>query len=126
MGTFLHGEPNTLCWNELTTSNTEKATNGMFGWETEAWPMENFSYTVLKNEGKPVGGIMPQPNETAGAPPMWTAYFSVKDCDGTAKRAAALGGKIFVPPTDIPKVGRFALLQDPQGATFAVITNVQP
>jgi predicted enzyme related to lactoylglutathione lyase len=54
-------------------------------------------------------------------PPNWLPYFMVEDCDATAGKAAATGGKAMVPPTDIPNVGRFAVLGDPQGAMFAII-----
>ena len=54
-------------------------------------------------------------------PPHWMIYFTVDDCDGDAARAKSLGGKIVVPPMDIPNVGRFAVLSDPAGAAFAVI-----
>jgi hypothetical protein len=48
-------------------------------------------------------------------------YFQVADCDAVAAKAQTLGGRVFVPPTDIPDVGRFAMLADPQGAMFSVI-----
>ena len=127
MGTFLWGETNALSWNELITTDADAATKfyvGLFGWKTEAWPMGDFTYTILKNGDVQVAGLMPQPKEMAGAPSSWTAYFAVSDCDATAKKAEKLGGKIFIPPTDIPNVGRFSVLADPEGATFAVIKNV--
>jgi uncharacterized protein len=51
-------------------------------------------------------------------------YFAVEDCDATVASAERLGGTVRVPPTDIPRVGRFAVIRDPQGATFAVIKFV--
>jgi predicted enzyme related to lactoylglutathione lyase len=54
-------------------------------------------------------------------PPNWGIYIAVADCDGTAQKATALGGRQYVPPTDIPKVGRFAVLSDPQGGVFNII-----
>src|SRR5205814_555511 len=52
-------------------------------------------------------------------PPQWVAYVSVDDVDLAAKRAVEAGGKIQIPPKDIPNVGRFAYLVDPQGAVIA-------
>ncbi|HMJ55060.1 MAG TPA: VOC family protein [Polyangiaceae bacterium] len=127
LGTFLWGEINSLCWTELTTSHPDAAIKfyvGLFGWKTEAWPMGDFTYTVLKNGDVPVAGLMPQPKEMADAPTSWTAYFAVSDCDATTKRSEKLGGTICMPPHDIPNVGRFSILADPEGATFAVIKNV--
>jgi hypothetical protein len=54
-------------------------------------------------------------------PPFWSPYFAVTDCDGATRKAKSLGGKTYVGPGDIPEVGRFSVLADPQGATFAVI-----
>jgi predicted enzyme related to lactoylglutathione lyase len=48
-------------------------------------------------------------------------YFAVADCDATAASVERLGGSVTVPPTDVPGIGRFAMLRDPQGAVFAVI-----
>jgi uncharacterized protein len=126
MGTFLWGETNSLCWNELITTDADAATKfyvGLFGWQTETWPMGDVTYTVLKNGDVGIAGLMPQPKEMAGAPPSWTAYFAVNDCDATVKKAEKLGGKVLFAPTDIPNVGRFSTLADPQGAIFAVIKS---
>lgn len=58
----------------------------------------------------------PQP----GIPPNWAIYFAVDDCDAAAKAAEVAGGKVCAGPMDIPQVGRFAALSDPQGAMFIV------
>ena len=54
-------------------------------------------------------------------PPNWGIYIAVDDCDATAQKATTLDGRQYVPPTDIPNVGRFAVLSDPQGAVFSII-----
>jgi hypothetical protein len=56
----------------------------------------------------------------AAVPAHWMVYFAVDDTDATAAKAAELGGQVSVPPTDIPP-GRFAVLNDPQGAVFSVL-----
>jgi predicted enzyme related to lactoylglutathione lyase len=56
------------------------------------------------------------------APTHWLPYFAVTSVDTTAQTAASLGATTYVPPTDIPGTGRFAVFADPQGATFAIIT----
>jgi predicted enzyme related to lactoylglutathione lyase len=58
----------------------------------------------------------------APAPSHWLPYFAVTNVDTSAQKAGSLGAKTYVPPTDIPGTGRFAVLADPQGATFAVMT----
>jgi predicted enzyme related to lactoylglutathione lyase len=56
----------------------------------------------------------------AGVPSYWMPYWQVADCDASTAKAKELGASVMVPPQDIPKTGRFAVLQDPQGAMFAV------
>jgi predicted enzyme related to lactoylglutathione lyase len=64
---------------------------------------------------------MPRPEALpAEVPDSWTVYFGSGDVDGDVKRAADLGASVLVEPTDIPGTGRFAVLADPQGATFAL------
>ena len=112
-------------WFELMTTDVEGAKTfytRLFGWETEDMPMENLSYTITKIGDEGVGGIMPLPTETEGAPPHWGVYVTVDDVDATAKKAEELGGRVHIPPTDIPNVGRFCVIQDPQGAFISAIT----
>src|SRR5207245_289672 len=78
-------------------------------------------YTEIWNEGRPIGGMMQTPKQWDNVPPHWVPYFRVADCDASTTRAKELGGSIKVPATDIPKVGRFTVLQDPQGAIFSII-----
>lgn len=110
-------------WCELLTSDVAaaKAFYGkLFGWVTEDMPEMN--YTVINVAGKGMGGIMATPSEAKGMPPAWGAYVTVDDVDTTARLAVELGGKVVVEPMDIPKVGRFCVIQDPQGAVISAIT----
>ncbi len=70
----------------------------------------------------PLAGAMKLPDEAvaAGSPPHWLAYVGSADVDATVKQAKQLGAQVYVEPRDIPSVGRFAVLADPQGAIFAV------
>jgi predicted enzyme related to lactoylglutathione lyase len=128
-GTFdVWREPNSMSWLELTTTDPAAATKfyvEMFGWRSEAAPMGDFVYTLLYNGKEQIAGLMPQPKPmvVAKAPSLWTVYFEVLDCDATASKAKKLGGDIVMPPTDIPNVGRFAILKDLDGAAFAIIKN---
>ncbi|WP_030926375.1 VOC family protein [Streptomyces sp. NRRL B-24720] len=56
----------------------------------------------------------------AEMPSYFLNYFAVADCDATAETGAHLGGRVSVPPFDIP-YGRMAVLHDNQGAEFAVL-----
>ena len=114
-------------WNELMTTDPSSAKTfykALFNWEMADYPMEDMTYTVVKVEGEGQGGIMAMPPEAAGAPPNWGTYITVDDVDATVEKATTLFAKVLSPPRDIPDVGRMAILQDPQGATFMVITYV--
>jgi predicted enzyme related to lactoylglutathione lyase len=80
--------------------------------------------TWLKSDG-PAGGMMPMPTATQ-APSHWLPHFAVANVDAAATKAGTLGAKTFVPPTDIPDTGRFAVLADPQGAMFAIVKFDKP
>lgn len=110
-------------WCELMTSDPSAAKNfysKLFGWGLEEMNM-GMPYTVVKAGGQHVGGIMATPPNAQGMPPMWGCYVTVDDVDAVAKNAEQLGGKILVPPQDIPSVGRFCWIQDPQGASIGAI-----
>ncbi|HVN71979.1 MAG TPA: VOC family protein [Desulfomonilia bacterium] len=112
-------------WCELVTPDVAAAKafyTKLFGWDTEDMSMPGMTYTVVKAGGKGIGGIMPIPRDAKGMLPMWGAYVTVDDVDATARNAEKLGAKILMPPTDIPTVGRFCVIQDPQGAVINAIT----
>ena len=83
------------------------------------------NYTIVKVGEEGLGGIMSIPPQAEGSPPNWGVYVTVDDVDATAGKAEDLGGKILVPPTDIPTVGRFCVMQDPQGALISAITYTE-
>ena len=93
------------------------------GWAVETTEMAGPPYTLFKTDSGPVAGMMDRvhlPPETATAPPCWTGYVGVDDLDAKATEATALGGKIVLPPRDLPNVGRIAIVTDPQGAIIAL------
>jgi predicted enzyme related to lactoylglutathione lyase len=118
-------EPGALCWSELTTRDTTAAESfytALFGWTPKhSAPGAGMEYTEFSIQGQPTIGMIPMPAQMpAGVPSYWMPYFQVADCDGSAAKAKELGASVMVPAQDIPKTGRFAILQDPQGAMFAV------
>ena len=116
-------ETGALAWTELMTIDTGKARafyTGLFGWTAESKPMGPMTYTIFKRTGGPAGGMMQITKEMGPMPPHWKVYFAVVDCDAMVANSVALGGKVTMPAHDVPGVGRFAILQDPQGASFAV------
>jgi hypothetical protein len=119
-----------VSWTELTTPDPAAAQafyGALFGWRFQTMDMGQGAYHVIKvGEDGAIGGIMATPPEAKGMPPMWGSYVTVADCDATAAQCTALGGKVCVGPMDIPTVGRFAMLQDPQGATICCIAYAPP
>lgn len=111
-----------ICWLELATPDAAgaKAFYGeLFGWRDG--PGEaGFPYHFLRAEGsdKNFGGIMPQQPGTA-TPPNWLPYFAVADLDRSVKQVEELGGQVRVPLVKLP-TGKFAVVSDPSGATFAL------
>jgi len=113
-------EPGALSWCELATREPDVAGrfySRLFEWELKATP----GYTEFLRGGTAVGGMYALGAGAADVPPNWMVYFQVSDCDGTSHSAQSLGGEVLVTPKDIPGVGRFAVLQDPQGAAFSII-----
>ena len=128
-GAGIYNVPNSLCWNELATPDTAKAGefySGLFGWGKEVKDMGEMTYTLFINGERQAGGMYKPTPEMGEIPPNWLAYFAVDDADAKVAKANELGGTIIVPPMDIPGVGRFAVIQDPQGAVFGIIELNQP
>lgn len=111
-------------WNELTTPDDARALafyEQVFGFTHDSMDMGPMGqYHVLKTGEQMRAGLMKLPRPDV--PTLWQPYVRVTDCDATAAKATSLGARIAVPPTDIPQVGRFAILLDPLGACTAVIT----
>ena len=123
-GAGLVNEPGTLVWNELSTRDPAAAIafyGHVFGWEGATADMGGADYTEWKLDGTTIGGMMERPAEMPPeVPDYWLTYFGTDDCDATVASAVSGGATVIVPATDIPP-GRFAILVDPNGATFAVI-----
>jgi uncharacterized protein len=112
-------------WTELTTSDTKAARKfygTLLGWQFQDMDMGKSTYTVINVGGQGVGGITAVPPNAKGMPPVWGGYVTVDDVDALIARVEGLGGRVLLAPTDIPTVGRFATIMDPQGATLSLIT----
>jgi predicted enzyme related to lactoylglutathione lyase len=124
VGAGVIGEPHSLAWNELASTDAGRAESfytGLLGWSAMAMSGGPTPYIVFQNQDQPAGGMMQILPEWGPMPSHWRVYFAVDDCDRMAARAQSLGGTVRLPPSDVPKVGRVAMLVDPQGAGFAII-----
>ena len=113
-------------WHELVTADVQRALGfygELFGWRSREMDMgPGGKYTLLSVGDRDVGGIAPAAKGPTHA--HWLGYITTQDVDATAKQAKALGANVVVPPTDIPNVGRFTLLIDPQGAPIAPMRSL--
>jgi uncharacterized protein len=126
-GADLVNEPNSLCWNEVATRDSETDKQfypAVFGWNAGRPQFEGApdTYVVWELNGRPVGGMMQMTDDIfpPEAPPHWGVAFAVADADGVVAKARELGATVMVEPMDMP-IGRFAGLIDPQGAPFTVM-----
>lgn len=115
----MHGQ---FVWYELTTPDVDAARKfypPITGWGTQQFDKD---YTMWTTSGVPFAGIFrlgPEQRQR-GIPPNWMPYIEAGNVDDTARKVTSLGGTVVVPPSDIPGTGRFAVVRDPQGATFGL------
>ena len=124
-----HGEGSdsggVFVWDELGTTDADAAQRfyeEVFGWTTADMGQEFGGYRIFDRPGgtgQGHAGIMKL--QDPSVPPMWIPYVGVEDTDSTAAKATELGATVIVGPMDVPTVGRFAVVQDPQGAVFGII-----
>ena len=119
-----------VVWHDLLTNDLEASKTffaSLFGWRLEETtaPGCDTPYTVAYCGDKMVGGMVAL-EESDNAPSHWMSYVSVEDVDATVELAKKLNGEQIWPPTDLPEVGRFAVIRDPQGGHIAPFTSAHP
>jgi uncharacterized protein len=115
-------------WCELMTTDLKAAEEfyvKLFDWTMADGPIEGMEYRVLSAGGQGVGGMMTIPPNMQSMPPHWRTTVTVDDVDATTQMSEALGGKVLMQPQEIPSVGRFSVIQDPQGAVITLITYLR-
>lgn len=125
-GAGLFREHGALAWNELVSTDAERARDfyrEVAGWEWGATPLpDGGTYHIASVEGRPSAGLMQMTERwPAGMESYWEVYFGVEDVDASHAAALASGARAFVPPTTV-EAGRFSVLRDPQGAAFTLFT----
>ncbi len=114
--------PNTLVWNELQTRDVEAAKKfygAVFDWTYKE--DENGYVMCVAGDRIQAGIIEIDENWGADMPPHWAVYFLVEGADACAEKVTALGGNVLAPPAKAGEMGKFAVVQDPQGGTFTVM-----
>lgn len=121
IGAQLVNIPNTLVWNELQTRDVEAARTfyeKVFGWTYE---VDANNYVAVYQDDRVHAGMMQIEDSWGDVPPNWSIYFLVEDVDVATAKAQELGGNIMVPPSPAGEMGKFSVIQDPQGAAFSII-----
>ena len=124
-GADIFDVPGALTWSELITRDVQGSAafyGAVFGWVARESLMDGIEYIVWEHEGRPIAGMQPMDGDEwpDDLPPHWMLYFAVSDCDDSAAYAQSLGGRILQPPTTLP-IGRYAVVDDPQGGTFSIL-----
>jgi predicted enzyme related to lactoylglutathione lyase len=121
-------------WYELITSDQDAALDfytRVVGWRATEAPgsdMSGMRYMILNAGDRGMGGVM-QINDDMkahGARPAWIGYIHAADVDARVAAVKAAGGSVQMPPTDLPGVGRIAMVADPAGAPFYLMTPRPP
>jgi uncharacterized protein len=115
--------PKPFVWYELMTTDMDAAKNfygAVVGWGAQDWGQPDMRYAIMSAGERPVAGVMTLPEEAcaAGARPGWVGYIYADDVDAATEDVRQAGGAVHRAPADIPNVGRFSVVADPQGATF--------
>ena len=118
---------NPFCWYELVTTDHDAAQafyGKVAGWDVTDAGLGDRRYSILSANGSPLGGLVAMDVQR----PFWLGYVAVEDVDAYAHKVTAAGGSIHRAPEDIPDVGRFCVVADPQGASFVLFkgNGVQP
>ncbi|MDQ6679129.1 MAG: VOC family protein [Acidobacteriota bacterium] len=121
----LKTQPSTFVWYEFHTSDAAAAETyyrSVLGWGARDAGMPNGRYTLVTVGETPIGGLLQKPADSfaAGAKPGWIGYIGVDDVDKFSKRVQQAGGFVHRGVEDVPGVGRFAVVADPQGAVFVL------
>jgi predicted enzyme related to lactoylglutathione lyase len=123
IGAELVNEPNSFVWDALFTPDIEASKQfygALFGWRGEAFGGDE-AYTIWQIDGQ-ANAMGLATTAPKGTPPFWSITIAVADCDAIVATAADLGARVIEDPSDVEGVGRGAVLMDPQGAAFRVMT----
>lgn len=128
-GAEVVGRTGTMFWNELLVNDVAAARRfygDLLGWLPVDARVPAGPYTIFKTGERSVAGLMAVAPEWGQVPPHWQIYFAVDDADASSARVRTLGGTVIAGPMDVPGEGRFSIVEDPRGATFAIIEPQRP
>jgi uncharacterized protein len=116
-------------WHELDTQDQKKSGNffnKLFGWTLKEVEAGKFgTYTIFQKDGEDIAGMMNPTPDSPNRKSQWQSYIAVEDVDTCATMTMELGGKVLVPPHDVPEFGRVCLIAEPTGATIPLVEPVK-
>jgi hypothetical protein len=118
-------------WFELMTKDVPAAIafyGDVIGWKSQPFAESPEPYSMWVGSQGPLGGVvkLPEPAAKMGAPPHWMSHVEVPSVDAAVAQVKELGGQVHFGPHDVPTVGRFAVIADPQGASLSLFTPASP
>ena len=113
-------------WYELMTKDPEASAAfyaDVVGWTVGETQPGEMDYRMLTAPDGHVGGMLGLTDAMCegGARSCWLGYFGVDDVDRTVEKITAAGGAVQMPASDMPGVGRIAMVTDPQGVPIYVM-----
>jgi uncharacterized protein len=127
-GAQLTNVPNAWCWNELMTPDPAAAQAffaDLFGWTYEKSDGAPRGYWNIRQQDRLNGGMLQITEDMGQIPPAWIVYINVADLDATVRSITSAGGALCFDPFEV-SVGRIAMVNDAQGAAFALIQMSVP
>jgi len=116
---YAEGAP---CWADLNTpdlAGAQRFYGALLGWTFDEPDPALGHYSTCRRDGQSVAGMAPkQPG--MDMPSAWSVYLKSSDLDASARQIEAGGGKLLMPPMEIPGQGRMLFAFDPTGAAFGV------
>jgi len=116
-------------WNELDTTDQKRSGDffcKLLGWTPKEIDAGEFgTYTIFQKDGQDVAGMMNPTPGSSTKQSRWQTYIAVDDVDKCAAQTIELGGKVLVPPHEVPDFGRVCLISDPMGATVPLVAPIQ-
>lgn len=128
IGAAVENEHGAMTWREVNTPDAAAAQifyTQLLNLTANKMEMQGTDYYVLQRGDDMLAGILQMDENWVGIPPHWMGYFVVDNLDASIERAVAAGGKVHVPPFDVP-YGRTTVLSDPFGANFSIIQLSTP
>lgn len=121
IGADLVNIPNTLVWNELQTREVaacQQFYSDLFGW---TYKSDENGYVMCLADGRTQAGMLQIDDSWGDVPNNWNVYFYVEDVAAKLEQGQSLGGNVLVPATPAGELGKFAVIQDPQGGVFTIM-----